>query len=202
MKKLLKKIKKIKLSKKAKSFILGFVAAVLVIVFLPVFLNSNEKDEAQIITKANLERIINASDLSTLEAVYNGVAKVTDEDDPDEVAYYVSYDAKVKAGIDFKKVEIDVDKKEKIITVTVPKTKINDINVDINSLDYIFIDDDAITETVSEQAYKKCIEDVTKETKTEDAIYKLAEENTKNVIQALINPFVTQLDEEYQLVIK
>lgn len=202
MKKLLKKIKKIKLSKKAKSFILGFVAAVLVIVFLPVFLNSNEKDEAQIITKANLERIINASDLSTLEAVYNGVAKVTDEDDPDEVAYYVSYDAKVKAGIDFKKVEIDVDKKEKIITVTVPKTKINDINVDITSLDYIFIDDDANTETVSEQAYKKCIEDVTKETKTEDAIYKLAEENTKNVIQALINPFVTQLDEEYQLVIK
>ena len=202
MKKLLKKIKKIKLSKTAKSFILGFVAAVLVIVFLPVFLNSNEKDEAQIITKANLERIINASDLSTLEAVYNGVAKVTDEDDPDEVAYYVSYDAKVKAGIDFKKVEIDVDKKEKIITVTVPKTKINDINVDITSLDYIFIDDDANTETVSEQAYKKCIEDVTKETKTEDAIYKLAEENTKNVIQALINPFVTQLDEEYQLVIK
>ena len=202
MKKLLKKIKKIKLSKKAKSFILGFVAAVLVIVFLPVFLNSNEKDEAQIITKANLERIINASDLSTLEAVYNGVAKVTDEDDPDEVAYYVSYDAKVKAGIDFKKVEIDVDKKEKIITVTVPKTKINDINVDITSLDYIFIDDDANTETVSEQAYKKCIEAVTKETKTEDAIYKLAEENTKNVIQALINPFVTQLDEEYQLVIK
>ena len=199
----MKILKKIKSSKKAKFIILGCTAVIVIfIVCLLVFFNSSGKSEAQIITKSNLEKIINVSDLSTLEAVYNGVAKVTDEDDPDEVAYYVSYDAKVKAGIDFKKVEIDVDKKEKIITVTVPKTKINDINVDITSLDYIFIDDDANTETVSEQAYKKCIEDVTKETKTEDAIYKLAEENTKNVIQALINPFVTQLDEEYQLVIK
>ena len=54
---------------------------------------------------------------------------------------------------------------------------------------------------MSEEAYKKCIEDVTNETNAEDTIYELAEENAKNIIEALIKPFVCQLDAEYKLVI-
>ena len=64
------------------------------------------------------------------------------------------------------------------------------------------MNDKANTETVSAQAYKKCIEDVTNERSNEDAIYTLAEQNAHNIIEALIKPFVEQLDEEYQLVIK
>lgn len=101
-----------------------------------------------------MEDIINVSDLSTFEAVYNGIAKVTDEDNPEKVNYYVSYDAKVKAGIDFEKVDITVNTDEKIITVMLPEIKITDVNVDITSLDYIFENEKANTETVSEEAYK------------------------------------------------
>ncbi len=153
----------------------------------------------EIITKSNLEKIINVSDLSTLEAVYNGIAKVTNNEEPDEVDYYVSYDAKIKAGIDFQQVDINLDNEKKVIKVKIPEIKINDINVDIASLDYIFMDDKANTETVSEQAYEKCIEDVTSEVDTEDAIYELAKENAQNIIEALIKPFINQLDAEYKL---
>lgn len=83
-----------------------------------------------------------------------------------------------------------------------PEVKINDTNVDITSLDYIFLNDDANTENVSEQAYNKCIEDVKNESKTETAIYNIAEQNAKNILEALITPFVQQLDEEYELIIK
>lgn len=146
-----------------------------------------------------MEKLINVSDLSTLEAVYNGVARVTNEEDPENVLYYVSYDARIKAGIDFEKIAIDVNSDEKVISVKLPQIKITDVTVDIGSLDYIFMDNKANTESVSSEAYKKCIEDVTVESEKEEAIYELARQNAKNIIEALIRPFVEQLDSEYQL---
>ncbi len=179
------------------------VLVILVIVAAVVGTKStSKKDAPDIISKATLERIINISDLSTFEAVYNGVAKVMNEKKPEKIDYYVSYDAKVKAGLDFEKVDLEIDKNRKVITVKLPEIKITDVNVDIASLDYIFVNDKANTETVSVQAYEKCIEDVTNESADEDAICTLAEQNAHNIIEALISPFVKQLDEEYQLVIE
>ena len=92
-----------------------------------------------------------------------------------------------------------MNEKDKIITVTLPEIKITDVDVDIASLDYIFMNKKANTETVSAQAYKKCIEDVANESNSTDAIYELAEQNAHNIVEALINPFVEQLDREYKL---
>lgn len=168
-------------------------------VFVMLFKPGAKKPAPEIISKSALEKLINVSDLSTLEAVYNGVAKVVDEENSEKILYYVSYDARIKAGIDFDKIEIDVDNDEKVISVKLPEIKITDVTVDIGSLDYIFMDNKANTETVSSEAYKKCIEDVTRESHEEEAIYELARQNAKNIIEALIRPFVEQLDSEYQL---
>lgn len=179
---------------------LGIVAIILVVIAAGVFVfRDSNKPEPEIITQSTLEKIINVSDLSTFEAVYNGIAKVANEENPEEIDYYVSYDAKVKAGIDFEKVDIAVDNENKVITVTLPEIKITDVNVDIASLDYIFFNDEKNTATVSEEAYKKCIEDVKNESNNEKAIYELADQNAHNIIKALINPFVEQLDAEYEL---
>lgn len=180
-------------------------AAVLVIVLLLFFLmtgNAGKDDKKEIITKSTLEKIIDVSDLSTYEAVYNGIASVPNKKKPKNIDYYVSYEAKVKAGIDFDQVEISVDKQEKKIIITVPDTTITDTNVDITTLDYIFENKKAETSTVSQEAYKAAIEDVKQEISDKDAIYSLAEENAKNVIEALVKPFVKQLDSEYTLEIK
>ena len=167
--------------------------------FLDVGINERKKE---IVTESSLEEIINVSELSTFEAVYNGVAKVTDKEKTEEIDYYVSYEAKVKAGIDFEQVKVHVDNEAKKISITIPEVKITDVSVDIASLDYIFMDDDANTETVSQEAYKACIEDVTNESSSETAIYELAEKNANNIVEALINPFIEQLDSEYQVEIK
>ena len=178
------------------------IIAVVVIIGLVGFDLLNGKNEKQIITSSTLEKIIKVSDLSTYEAVYNGVAKVNNEKKKDEIDYYVSYEAKVKAGIDFEKVKVNVDDKEKKINVILPEIKIYEVNVDITSLDYIFMNDKANTSTVSEEAYEKCIDDVTTESSTEEAIYDIAKQNAKNIIKALINPFVEQLNSKYELVIE
>ena len=177
----------------------GVLALILVGTLVVLLPKGVKKSEPSIITTSTLEKILNVSDLSTFEAIYNGVAKVTNPDDPQEIDYYVSYNATVKAGIDFEQVVISVDEDAKIISVKLPKIKISDITVDIESMDYIFVNDDANTETVSEEAYKKCIDDVTRESDNETAIFELAEQNAKNIVEALIRPFVSSLDSEYQL---
>lgn len=185
--------------KKIKYFIIiAIVFAIIVVVSLTVSMDS-QKSKPEVISKSMLEKILNVSDLYTFEAVYNGIARVMNDKNPEKVDYYVSYDAKVKAGFDFEKIDIIVDDKKKIITIKVPEIEINAVSVDITSLDYIFENNKANTSTVSEEAYKKCIEDVTNKSKNEKKIYEIAEQNAHNIIEALISPFVEQLDEQYQL---
>ena len=174
------------------------IVAIIVFLFVKEKMFSRES-KPEIISKSTLEKVINVSDLSTFEAIYNGIASVANEEKPENIDYYVSYEAKVKAGIDFEKVDLEVNEDERIITVTLPEVKITDVNVDIASLDYIFMNKRANTETVSAQAYKKCIDDVTKESNSTTAIYELAKQNARNIVEALIKPFVEQLDDKYEL---
>ena len=191
--------KRIKFKHIAVLFVIILVIITALMIKIKIF---NKKSEPTIISKATLEKVINVSDLSTFEAIYNGVAVVENEEKPENIDYYVSYEAKVKAGIDFSLVEVEVNEAEKIITVTLPEVKITDVDVDIASLDYIFMNNKANTETVSAQAYKKCIKDVTKESNSTDEIYESARQNARNIVEALISPFVEQLDSEYKLEIK
>ena len=191
--------KRIKFKYIAVLFIIIAIIVTALIIKTKIF---NKKSEPTIISKATLEKVINVSDLSTFEAIYNGVAAVANEENPENIDYYVSYEAKVKAGIDFALVEVEVNETDKIITVTLPEVKITDVDVDIASLDYIFMNNKANTQTVSAQAYKKCIKDVTKESNSTDEIYESARQNARNIVEALISPFVEQLDSEYKLEIK
>ena len=188
--------------KKKTSILIGAISAAIVLVIIGTLLfsgMSKKEKTKEIITKSTLEKIINVSELSTFEAVYNGIAQVMNKEEPTQTDYYVSYEAKVKAGIDLEKVDVSVDNKTKKISVTLPEVQITDRNVNIASLDYIFENNRANTETVSQEAYKACIEDVTNESTNETAIYELAKQNAKNIVEALINPFVEQLDSEYVL---
>lgn len=178
-------------------------AAVLIIVtiFIAVgfWTKRGKKNEAQIISQARLERIINVSELSTFETIYNGIAQVMSKENPDQTDYYVYYESRVKAGIDFTQVDVQVDDQAKKITVKMPEIEITDVNVDIASLEYIFENKKANTPTVSQEAYKACQADVLNEVANEPDIYELAEQNAEKIISALVRPFVEQVDAEYVL---
>ena len=169
------------------------VIAVLAVVLLNVF--KKEEPVKEVITVSTLEKIVEVSDLSTFRVVYNGVACADDK-------YYVSYEATVDAGIDFEAIEITVDNEAKKVTVDLPEAEILDVYVDIASLDYIFIDKKANTETVSEEAYKLCKYDVRVESENQEAITDLAQQNAENIVRALVQPFVDQVDPDYEIVIE
>lgn len=155
-----------------------------------------------VINTSTLQEILDVNQISTFQAVYNGIAAVMSEKKPDQVSYYVSYDAKVSAGIDMKKIGIEVDEEKKIINIRIPEVTLEEPKVDYGSLQFIFVDKSAETSTVSLTAYNKCIDDVTEEIKDESAIRELAKQNAINTVKALIEPFVKQLDSDYVLVIE
>ena len=157
--------------------------------------------EAEVITVSTLERIVNVSELSTFTAVYNGVAEVFNEKKPDKIDYYVAYEARVKAGLDFEQIAISVDNESKEITITLPEIHITDIEVDISSMDFIFINEKANTSSVTGQAFKACEADVQQESEQQTAIYERAKQNAVNVLTALVDPLIEQLDDAYTLTI-
>ena len=162
----------------------------------------NSKKQAEVITISTLQEIIDVSELSTFTAVYNGIAQVMNQEDPQSVDYYVSYEAKVNAGIDFEEVGIELEEETKTIRITVPPVELTEVNVDIASLDFIFYNQSLNTSTVTETAFKACEADVEKESQEQQAIYELAEQNAKNVLTALVKPIVEQADTEYTLVVE
>ena len=172
---------------------LVLVIVVLVMAFIVIPTARNSKKQAQVITVSTLQEIIDVSELSTFTAVYNGIAQVMNQDNPESVDYYVSYEAKVNAGIDFEQVGIDLDEEAKTICITMPPVELTEVNVDISSLDFIFYNQKLNTSTVA---------DVEKESQEQQAIYDLAEQNAKNVLTALVKPIVDQADTEYTLVVE
>lgn len=183
-----------------KGLIIIIIGVIAVYLFRGQFSRAENKPE--IITESTLYKIIKVSNLSTYQCVYNEICSVMNEQNPDQVDYYCAYAAKVDAGIDFDQVTIHKDEDNKMITVTIPKVDVTGVNVDIASLDYMFVDDSANTSTVSEKAYKACIADVNQRSKQENKIYELAEQNAKNIVKALIRPFIEQMDSEYELEIE
>lgn len=192
--------KKLKFANKKNIILL--IVLVLVVVLCMMFIPKMMimvNGEPEIITVSRLEKIIDTSVLSSFQAVYNGCVEIMNEKKPEQIDFYVSYEAKISAGFNLKAVKFDLDNKAKLIKVKMPKIDFTDVNVDIASLDYIKINNKADESKISAKAYKVCIEDATNESRKEDVILDLAKQNAENMMKALINPFISQLDSNYKL---
>lgn len=165
--------------------------------------NAVEGEEGKIstISEASLEKVFEISELSTADYTYNAIAKAYNEDGV-TVKYYVAYEGKVKAGIDFSKIVIDIDEKEKIITITIPDVEITDKIVNPGTLEYIFKDKKSETETVHQEAFKICEEDLAERTDAEEDLIVLAKKNALAVVEALVAPWVEQIDDGYEVKIQ
>lgn len=194
-----------KITKVAKGKIKIIIAVIIAIVIfiVGIFVISKTVNEpepkAEIITESALQNIINVNELSTIDTVYNGVVQIMNEKKPEKTDYYVAYEAKVKAGLDFTKIVISIDENTKTIHIDIPEVYITETSVDPSSLDFIFYNKKANKPTITKDALKACEADVKKETENQKEILKLAEENAKKSIRAMTDPIIKQLDPSYTL---
>lgn len=184
-----------------------FVLALIIIISIiatVIYDITRSEPEPITIREISLEEIINISELSTVSFVYKGISDGRNERNPDRIDYYVSYTAEVRAGIDFKNIQTAVNDAEKTVYITLPQVTINNISVDPNSLDFMFMNEKANTADTIQKALAICNNDVSRSCEPQNAttIYELAKENAVNAVKALIEPLLNQLEEPYTLIIE
>lgn len=167
-----------------------------IVVFLlwhQIFNRSNQNETTTVQTSSRLEKILQISELSTYQVTFNGVADIHDDDG--SLLYHTAYEAKVSIGLDMEKIQVSVtepaETDQKII-VTLPEIEIADVIVDPGSLDYIFEDSRANTDTVSITALPACKADAQAECRSDKVMFALARENAVRTIEALMQPFLAQ----------
>lgn len=206
----------IKMLKYRKRFIILLLLCIAVIVF-KVVLNHNSfsdkvKDSAEnfiegeegkvtTISKATLDKVFEISELSTADYIYNAIARAYGEDG-ESIKYYVAYEGKVKAGIDFSKLVIDVREEKKEITITIPDIEFQEKTVDPGTLKYIFKDEKSETENVHQEAFELCEKDLEQRIGKETNLLELAEKNAIAIVKALVLPWVEQIDSEYNVIVQ
>lgn len=94
--------------KRVSMFILGILATVIVIFLFSALFGAKHSAPA-IISTSTLQKIVKVSDLSTFESIYNGIATVPNPKKEGAISYYVSYDGRVKAGINVEDITIDME---------------------------------------------------------------------------------------------
>ncbi|WMJ22885.1 DUF4230 domain-containing protein [Paludicola sp. MB14-C6] len=167
----------------------------------------NESGKVTTISKSSLEKVIGIEDLSTLEYTYNAVAKVyTDSDqgkrDEKNLKYSVAYKGKVSAGINFNKIKIDVNERNKIVIVTLPNVEIQDVTVDAGTMDYIFTKDKYDTDNIVQEAYKASLSDLNKRVDQKTNLHIIAKENAIQSVKGLLSSWIKSVDNEYVVDVK
>ncbi|MCI8529826.1 MAG: DUF4230 domain-containing protein [Lachnospiraceae bacterium] len=160
-----------------------------------------EEGETATFSEAAIRKVFEISELSTADYTYNAVARAYQEDGL-HIKYYVAYEGRVKVGIDFSKVEIAVDEEEKRITITVPEIQFQEKTVDPGTLEFIFKDKKSETEHVHQEAYLLCQKDLDERTNGERELLELAGANAKSVVEALVIPWLEQVEEDYTVDIR
>lgn len=193
--------KLIKSSSKTKIIIILIIFVVLSL-FLSSFFSSSKKIKFS--AESSLEKVVDMNNLETVTYTYNAIARQckktncsSESTDIDDYKYFVSYEGTVTAGIDFKQVKIDVDKKAKKLIIDLPEPIITGHNVDISKLKFIFKGEKYNEASELENAFKLCKRDLENRTTEDDLILKTAKDNSISVLKGFYEPMIKKIDKDY-----
>lgn len=188
----------------SKKIILAMTFIIIILLAILLILSSNKKGSRSISAKSSLEKIIEINELSTIDYTYNAIAtKYKDgKNDKKSIEYYVAYEGVVTAGIDFNEIKIQIDDKDAIINIILPEVEIQDIRVAMDTMEYIFVKKAKEEQSISQEAYKLCKEDLKNRLENEENLYTSAKENAISAVEGLLKPWLNVIDKEYKVVIE
>lgn len=195
-----------KVYKQQKNIIISFIKFIFTAILALIIVNfamSNIflKSSSYTVTSAMmLDKILAISDLSTVDTTYTSMVRVADPLNDNDTLYYVSYEAIISAGIDFNDITLDLDHQTNTVSIYLPESKVIGTNIDIASLDYLFIKDDTNNDkNILSQSFLLCKNDVENGSLKIDTINEIAYDNAVSVIKALTLPFMQTLGSNYSL---
>lgn len=197
---------KVKITEKIKEFfrkrklVLIMIFVILLLISIYEIICRFQERKFAITAQSSLEKIIEISELSTIEYTYNAIATKYKDDVKDEnnIEYYVSYEGVVTVGIDFNEIKIEPNEKEKKITITLPEVEDHDIRVNMGTMEYIYVENTNEKDRISQEAYLLCKNDLKDRISKEENLDKNARENAISAVEALFKPW----SDRYEIEVK
>ena len=90
----------------------------------------------------------------------------------------------------------------KTVTVIIPEPKVISTNVNVDTLDYIFMKDKYNTTGLTDEALKLCRQDLKNELENTPEIFRIAQENAETAVKQLLEPWLKNVDSEYTIIVK
>ena len=146
----------------------------------------NNKGKVSINSSSLLTDAIDIAELSTAEFRYRGIADIYTDENRTQVRCRVCYNAIVKAGIDMKKVQFDIDTEQKAVFATLPEIDLKVTIIDEQSMALLPSDADVGIDSMLK--YSK--EDAEYEARESTELISTAQENLKTTIEGLLYPIL------------
>ena len=131
---------------------------------------------------STLKDAANISELSTAEFRYRGIAELYKDEEKKKLQCRICYSAIVKAGVDFNKLEYEVDESNKTIIATLPDIDLTVTIVDEKSMAFLPSDTNAELDRI----LKCCEEDVKNEARASEQLIDTAQKNLKSTIERML----------------
>ena len=175
--------------------------------FIIFFTRLNKEGQIKMKVKSTLEKVVEKSDLETVTITYNVIAKkCKDEENCDKKSnnisdfqYVVSCKGSIVAGIDFQKIKVDVDEKDKKVIVKVPDATIID-EPNIHSIK--FLNGNELSASELPNARKLCQETVKEKSEMDQKLIPAAKEQSRVVLEEFYNQWIKAYDSSYRVVIE
>ena len=139
---------------------------------------------------ATLTEAVDIAQLSTAEFRYRGIAEIYANEEQKKVQCRACYDAVVKAGIDMRNIQMDIDDANRIVTLTLPEIE---LTVLINDNEPIALLPSNSNVGI-ERILKYCKEDVEREARESKELIETAKENLRAIIEGLLLPILKAYD--------
>lgn len=144
-------------------------------------------------TDSDLEKVVDISELSTVEYVYRGIAERVGWFD--RVDLRIKYEAHVRASFDMSSIKIHADHDAKTIEVTLPEPTIQE--PELNENEFGYLPESAVGDLPD--IIRLCREDAISEVRSESQIKERAYDSIKSTVQALTEPLIGDYNYEWVL---
>lgn len=155
----------------------------------------------EVLTSTNLIDAVSINEVYGAEFVYNGITQIASSGND----YNIRYNSIVKVGVDASELvdSIQVDSKDKTVSVTIPEIHIMDVIVDPATIEYLPSKPNLTIKQVLEACEKDAVDGAKSETlfsnsaydnKSDIMLFDVAEENICSAIQGLIDPLIEGTD--------
>ena len=191
-------------TKKNRKLIILLIGIIIVLVL--VFVIPSKEGKIISSVKTSLDKIVEKSDLETAKFTYNVIAKKCKDiencdlksNNIDDFEYVVSCKGTLTAGIDFEKIEVDVDKKNKKVIVTIPEATIKGVNIEPSK----YINGNEILATELPNAIQLCEDTTLARSEKDGKLLPAAKEQARVVLQSFYERWIKSYDKDYKVEVK